>query len=75
VDTNAWNDTQGYSFVVCGDERGEPTVEVCGCHLVRSFHVLELLPIGFTQQNSCCISKFVIKTYAKTKLKIGRPLI
>ena len=25
------------------------------------FRVLQLLPIGFTQQNSCCISKSMMK--------------
>jgi hypothetical protein len=37
-------------------------------------HVLQLLPIRFTPQNSCCTSKTRMETYAKTGLKIGPSL-
>ena len=39
------------------------------------FNVLQLLPIRFTQQNSCCISKSMMKHLQKLGLKIRPPLI
>ena len=48
---------------------------VCGCSLVRFSMFLQPLPIRFTQQILCCISKSTIKTSAKIGLKIGHPMV
>jgi hypothetical protein len=46
--------------------------KVCGCFGVP-FHVLQLLLIGFTQQHSCCISKFMMKHLQKLDWKLDLP--
>ena len=45
-------------------------IKVCECHLVPFLHALQLLPIIFTQQNLCYISRPTInETSTKTGLR------
>ena len=47
---------------------GPPMVRYVGV-IGLFFHVLQLLTIGFTQQNLCCISDFTMKNLQKIKNK------
>ena len=46
---------------------------ICACYLVL-FHVLQHLPIRFTEQNLCSVS-FCNEIFKKTRVKIESPLI
>ena len=66
--TNSWNFLGNVSSTMnWWASKGQMTSLGSKCHLRYVgviwfvFHVLQLLPIRFTQQNSCCISKSMIK--------------
>ena len=48
-------------------------VRVCGCYVVSFSILLQRLPIRFTQQNLCCISKFTMKHLRKLGFKSDLP--
>ena len=46
--------------------------KVCGWSLVHS-HILQLLPIGFTQEKPCCTKKYTMKHVHKPDWKLNLP--
>ena len=42
--------------------------QVCGCYSSVRFHVLQLLPVRFTQPNLCCIDKIWIQNQTSLDL-------
>jgi len=54
----SWGNAMLYSQITCMG-RTTPRHKVCGCFLVRFFHVLQLLP--HINQYLCCISESTIK--------------
>ena len=47
--------------------------KACGCYLVRFFRVLQLPLIRFTQQNSCCVSKPLMRHLQKLDCELDAP--
>ena len=45
------------------------TYKVCGCYVIPFFILPQLLPTKFTQRNSCCISRFMMK-YMQNRIEI-----